>query len=122
MNKGAGKMVGGEHSGDGSMRLEEGEATKKVKGAVKFIRVPLVIHTVLKRDNTYTLQIEHVEVKRKSINLPRNILTLKPQEIEDYIKEIYPTARSFVIQYEKKGNETVPFCTQLFISGKRKEI
>jgi hypothetical protein len=114
-------MVGGEHLSDGPMRLEEQEAEKKVKGAVKFIRVPLVIHTVLRRDETFALQIEHVEVKRKSINVPRNILTLKPQEIEEYIKEIYPTARSFVIQYEKKGNESIPFCTQLFISSKQKE-
>jgi uncharacterized radical SAM superfamily Fe-S cluster-containing enzyme len=102
------------------MRLEEKKPLKleeagKVKGSVKFIRIPLIIHTVLKRENSFSLQIEHVKVKRTSINIPRDAVSLKSEEIEDYIKQVYPNAQSFIIQYEERDGKLVPFCAQLFL-------
>jgi len=76
---------------------------------------------VLRRDDAYALQVEHLQVKRTTISLPRNIYTLKPEEISEYIKETYPEAKSFVIQYEKRGDETIPFCAQLFLTKRREE-
>lgn len=98
------------------MRLERKEESVKSKSAVQLMRIPLIIHTALRRDDSFTLQIEHLKVKRANISIPRNIFELKPNEISDYIKEIYPNARSFVIQYEEKGEEIVPFCAQLILS------
>lgn len=103
------------------MTLEEEESSRRPRVTAKFLRIPLIIHTVLKRDDAYTLQIEHLQVKRTTINLPRNIFGLKPEEIGDYIKEIYPNSKSFVIQYEKKGDESLPFCAQLFLTKKGEE-
>lgn len=97
------------------------EGEKKIRLETKFIRVPLIIHTVLKRDNSFTLQIEHLQVRRTSINLPKNILNLSSEEIGEYIKEVYPNAKSFVIQYEERDGEIIPFCAQLFVSGKTRE-
>jgi len=88
------------------------------RSTAKFIRVPLIIHTVLKRENNFTLQIEHLQVRRTTINIPKNILNLGSDEIEDYIKEVYPNAKSFIVQYEEKDGEFIPFCVQLFLSGK----
>lgn len=102
------------------MRLGRKEEWVKSKSTVKFMRLPLIIHTVLRRDDFFPLQIEHLKVKRTNISIPKNILDLKPDEISDYIKEIYPHARSFVIQYEEKGEETVPFCAQLVLSRRSK--
>ena len=96
--------------------MEVGEAGK-VKGAAKFIRIPLIIHTVLRRETSLSLQVEHVQVKRTSINLPKDAIKLKREEIEDYIKQVYPNAHSFIIQYEERGEELVPFCAQLFLSA-----
>jgi hypothetical protein len=103
------------------MTLEE--EAKKPKITAKFVRIPMIIHTVIKRDTTFSLTIEHVQIYKTTINLPKTILSLKPEEIEDYIKEIYPNARSFVIQYEKRGEEQHPYCAQLFLAPKvdRKE-
>ncbi|MFQ5997857.1 MAG: hypothetical protein ACE5KO_00965 [Candidatus Bathyarchaeia archaeon] len=98
--------------------MEEEEQLKSPRSTAKFMRIPLIIHTVLRRDDGYGLQIEHLQVKRTSISLPKNIITSKPEEIGDYIKEIYPEAKSFVIQYEKKGDDSSPFCAQLFLSKK----
>jgi len=103
------------------MTIEE----KKVKSLTRFIRIPLIVHTILKRENGFSLQIEHVEVKRTTISVPKNILELSPREIGEYIKEVYPNARSLVIQYEEKEEGPVPFCAQLFLTGKslrRREI
>ncbi|OYT55539.1 hypothetical protein CW703_04550 [Candidatus Bathyarchaeota archaeon] len=97
------------------MKLEE----KKTRIETKFIRVPLIIHTILKRDNSFTLQIEHMQVRRTSINIPKNIINLGSEEIEEYIKEVYPNAKSFVIQYEERDGEIIPFCAQLFVSGRK---
>ena len=97
------------------------EGEKKIRLETKFIRVPLIIHTILKRDNSFTLQIEHLQVRRTSINLPKNILNLSSEEIGEYIKEVYPNAKSFVIQYEERDGEIIPFCAQLFVSGKTRE-
>jgi hypothetical protein len=101
------------------LRLEE-EARRLKYNTAKFIRIPLIIHVVLKKDNSFNLQVEHLEVKRTSIHIPRDAINLKHQEIEDFIKQMYPEARAFVIQYEKKGEEVVPFCAQLFLSGRPK--
>jgi hypothetical protein len=98
------------------MRLERKEEYVKNKGTVNFIRVPLIIHTVLRRDDSFPLHIEHLKVKRTTINIPKNIIELNSEEIGDYIKETYPQARSFVIQYEEKGEETFPICAQLVVS------
>ncbi|MHC1586593.1 MAG: hypothetical protein ACXQTV_03510 [Candidatus Hecatellaceae archaeon] len=96
------------------MKLEE---TGKIKGSAKFIRIPLIIHTVLKRETSLSLQVEHVQVKRTSISIPKDAVKLKREEIEDYIKQVYPNAHSFIIQYEARGDELVPFCAQLFLSA-----
>lgn len=99
------------------MKLEE---AGRAKAAAKFIRIPLIIHTVLKRENSLTLQVEHVQVRRTSISIPKDALKLRREEIEDYIKQVYPNAHSFVIQYESRGDEMVPFCAQLFLSPNRR--
>ena len=95
------------------MKLEE---TGRAKSTTKFIRIPLIIHTVLKRENSLSLQVEHVQVRRTSISIPKDALKLRREEIEDYIKQVYPNAHSFVIQYENRGDGMVPFCAQLFLS------
>lgn len=95
------------------MKLEEAGKTRVV---TRFIRIPLIIHTVLKRENSLSLQVEHVQVRRTSISIPKDAFRLRREEIEDYIKQVYPNAHSFVIQYEKRGDGMVPFCAQLFLS------
>jgi len=101
--------------------LEE-EAQRKFKNPSEFIRIPLIIHTVIKREDAFALQVEHLQVKRTTICIPKDIFYLKAEDIGDYIKEIYPTAKSFVIQYEKKGGESTPFCAQLFLTRRMGEI
>ncbi|MEM3736613.1 MAG: hypothetical protein QXJ75_00760 [Candidatus Bathyarchaeia archaeon] len=100
----------------------EGETRRKLKSSSKFVKIPLIIHMVMKRESAFALQIEHLQVKRTTICIPRNSFSLEAEEIGDYIKEIYPTAKSFVIQYEKRGEETVPFCAQLFMTRKIDEV
>jgi len=95
------------------LKLEEAGKTRVV---TRFIRIPLIIHTVLKRENSLSLQVEHVQVRRTSISIPKDAFRLRREEIEDYIKQVYPNAHSFVIQYEKRGDSMVPFCAQLFLS------
>ena len=102
------------------MELKADGEIKSIRRTTKFIRIPLIIHSTLKRESAYTLQIEHLHVKRTSISIPKNAIELGPEEIGEYIKETYPSARSFVIQYEAKSDENVPFCAQLFMSGKPK--
>ncbi|MGP3666995.1 MAG: hypothetical protein ACKD6N_03230 [Candidatus Bathyarchaeota archaeon] len=96
------------------MTIEE----KKVKSLTKFVRIPLILHTTLKRENGFSLQIEHVEVKKTTIVVPKDILELSSREIGEYVKEVYPNAKSVVIQYEDKEEGPVPFCVQLFLTGK----
>lgn len=100
----------------------EGEMNSRPKLAAKFIKIPMTIHSVVKHDEASSLQIEHVQIKRASINIPKNILSLGPEEIEKYIKEVYPNARSFVIQYEKRGEESIPFYAQLFLDRRSRNF
>ena len=101
-------------SRDEPLKLEE----KRKFRTSKFLRIPLIIHTTLKRDNTLMLQIEHLQVRRTAINIPKDILEINPEDIGGFIKEIYPNAKSFIIQYESKDGCNIPFCAQLFLSGR----
>lgn len=87
----------------------------------KFIRIPLIVHTTLKRDNSFTLQIEHLRVRRTSINIPKDMLNLNSEVIGEYIREVYPNAKSFIVQYEERDGESIPFCAQIFLAGKTRE-
>jgi len=98
----------------------EGEELKKSRIATKFVKIPLTIHSVLKHEQSSSLQIEHVQIKRGSISIPKNIIKLSADEIGEYIKEVYPNARSFVIQYEQRGEESIPFHAQLFLDQRSK--
>lgn len=101
--------------------LEE-EEQRRPRISAKFIRIPLIIHSVMKREDAFALQVEHLQVRRTTLCIPKNCFSLKAEEIGDYIKEIYPTAKSFVIQYEKKGDDSIPFCAQLFLTRKMDEV
>ena len=84
----------------------------------KFVRIPLIIHTTLKRDNSFNLHIEHLQVRRTTISIPRDILSLTADVVGEYIKEVYPTAKSFIIQYEERNRGSLPFCAQIFLSSR----
>ena len=93
----------------------------KSRLTTKFIRIPLIIHTTLKRDNSFTLHIEHLQVRRTTISIPKDILSLTADVVGEYIKEVYPTAKSLIIQYEERNGGSLPFCAQIFLSGKIRE-
>ncbi|MFQ5762317.1 MAG: hypothetical protein ACE5PO_04700 [Candidatus Bathyarchaeia archaeon] len=100
--------------------MEEGNA-RRVRVTARFVKVPLIIHTVMRHDDSYGLQIEHLQEKRTTISLPRNIYTLRPEEVGEYIKETYPDAKSFVIQYENKADQPTPFLARLILTTRREQ-
>lgn len=93
----------------------------KSKLSAKFIRIPLIVHTTLKRENSFTLQIEHLQVRRTTINIPRDVLNLNAEIVGEHLKEVYPNAKSFIVQYEERDGESIPFCAQIFLAGKTRE-